>query len=231
MNQMRSHIYPAIVYTYLVLIGTSWGIDLSHGEIPFCQSSTMKITRVTDCDAAVRMIPSGIPEISFIRYENPATAINMELDHNGGRSLRLPAAFIAGSCVVTVEPVEKVPEINSQGYPWPQWQPTVQPPQKAATAMYFQVWPNVRAAAEAIIRKCIRPRTLNRHWKKAEGYLSTKSVLEGWEFQYEVTVKAALKEMPSSGRGPISWIAGYNIYESEEVPPAYRTAPFSTKVA
>ena len=162
-----------------------------------------------DCEAAIRMIPSG-----KLTLDIPATAAGdpqaaklpyVSMEQDGGRTLRLPAAFIAGGCVVLVE-------ATSPGNTPPERRPPPRPPQNAATHMYLRVWPKVKLAAKTVLRKCLRlPRGHD------AGDVTTSSDMGGWEFLYKVTVKDAISK---KGRGKALY-PGYHIYESEELPWTY----------
>jgi len=146
-----------------------------------------------DCSTAIKMIPSGKHTFNveslaqgWQEPADPEKPIGLTIDK---RKVLFPAAFVARSCVITVEarpprPYESRPSAGGV-------------PTKAATAMTFTVWPNVRKLAKIIIRTCVKHRKLN-------GHVYTHSLLGEWPFQYRVAVAPLA--------GPPGWLNKFHIY-------------------
>jgi hypothetical protein len=210
----HSILWLMITYTCLIttVIATSGNMfRLPNGDTINCWTHTRRsppnITNLVDCYNAINMIPSGIG-MSLTRYGHPTKPISMLLSHDGGRGLRLPAAFIAGSCAVTVRSMHR---------------DTPHPPEQAATAMLFQVWPRVRAAARNITRACMLPNTPGPLYKHdgrfVSGNMMTRSILDGWSFYYDVQVRGAPDTLPEPANiGDMERIEVHNKYFNSKIP-------------
>ncbi|MCJ1246164.1 hypothetical protein MMC30_003369 [Trapelia coarctata] len=158
-----------------------------------CYYNQPSIEFPADCTAALAMIPNGTeglavdPHIAgdgippkFIDLHFPPGVRN--------RNYFLPAAFRSGSCMILVRGVR---------LPWNQWLKDQvgppRPPVKAASAMHFIVWPQVRRLATEIVQTCTRKSKPGRGWG---GMAHTSSQLGEhtdpggrWKFRYTVTVR------------------------------------------
>ena len=150
------------------------------------------------------MIPSGKLnlDIEATATEDTRAAKKMcvSMEQDGGRRLRVPAAFIAGGCAVLVEAFPPPPGPQLQA------PPSLQCP---ATYMYLRIWPTVKRAAEAILQKCLRPPRSD-----YEGDIRLSSAFQGTTFRWMITVGSVI---PKKGRGK-SLYPGFHVYESEELP-------------
>lgn len=105
-----------------------------------------------DCRAAIALIPDGTiaPDGSI---PNPNEPLNFLLPPRARGKIPFPAAFRSASCEVIVG--RPFMEYASAADP-------LQPPQhtpaipKPATAMYFDIWPDVRRGAQSIVRECMQ---------------------------------------------------------------------------
>ena len=86
--------------------------------------------------------------------------------------------------------------------------------------MYFQVWPNVKAAAQTVVRTCFHQR------KERNDFLWTKTELEGpphirarpfakQQFNYVVNVRI----LEGTASFLMKWNRGAHFYISKEKPP------------
>jgi len=185
------------LYTCLIIIKVGWGEKrtLPNGDRLYCSGMEEPPLKLSDCEAAIRMIP-GPPQVHFSPSEDITKPINLELDQDGGRAFRLPAVFVADTCIVSVTSISPLP---------PQLVPP--PPQQAATFMSFVYWPKAKEAAGVILNLCLHEEN------KICGHLLTKSLWNGWEYHYSIWMEA---------RESAQWMdrkeAGYNIYHRKEVP-------------
>ena len=180
-----------IFYHYLILVigGTSKsdvdhirvnaGGSLRHGPIRFIDSPTLCTIEahpvdIADCLEAIDKIPPGKV------YFDPAHPGDRNRDKpidilftSPGRERRitLPAVFQSKSCVILVfshRGREKAPTSV-----------------KAATALYFSILPDAKAAAEKIVKKCLKGKN-----DRVGGTKLTSSRLGNALIQYWVTVGA-----------------------------------------
>jgi len=101
---------------------------------------------IADCIAAINMIPDGNVQYNG---DDPPT---FSLPHTARRPRReLPALFRARSCMIVVTnyrfPPRRVNSHHSQGPPGTR-------PGYPASAMFFRVWPAVKATATAVVEMC-----------------------------------------------------------------------------
>jgi hypothetical protein len=205
---MHSYALRLFFITCLIIIDTGWSMHLDNGDNLFCLWTEQRRAQISDCEAAIRMIPSGTPELAFTPSENKSKPVNLHLDHNGGRAFRLPAVFLAGSCAIKVRNIpvhstnrwERLLCIGGCSTP---------PPQQAATFMYFRYWPNVKEVAGEILRRCLTK-------GDTAGQIETRSEWEGWDYYYLVWMGPGPRDL--LGRNGTDLFGEYNIYESLEVP-------------
>ncbi|MCJ1249232.1 hypothetical protein MMC30_006455 [Trapelia coarctata] len=163
--------------------------DLHSWDRPLCTNSPEGtpciLKNKNDCLGALEMIPSGQlaldPAHPGDRYQ--PQPIDLAFHQGRQRKFFLPAAFRFGNCVISAEAVYSATQPR--------------PPTKAASAMYFTVWPNVRKSAAHIIEQCsLIP------FDRTAGWVTTKSRLGQWEFAYKVTVTGTPKNLrPADARG------------------------------
>ena len=190
----------------LVLISTHLAPTLALNEIVHCNQliSRAAVRSTSDCEAAIAIIPS--PAYYFdsaspgdAREANP---ISVYLDHSSrNRTFALPAVFRSGSCLVIVHPIGRplAPQL----------------PVRAASAMNFQFWPDVKRVATMITTEC-RETIKNRDVGSAEGNVH----LDGQPFCYDVEITGAPREMPRDGWKVRLGYMWYNVYEASEGVPA-----------
>lgn len=137
-----------------------------------------------DCSTAIKMIPNGKHTLDVESLAqgsrdpaDPQKPIDLTIDK---RKVLFSAAFVTRSCVIIVEARPRRADESRQS--------AEGVPIKAATAMTFTVWPNVRKLAKTIIKTCVKHRTLN-------GHMYTQSMLDG----VGVSVQ--------SRSGPVGWAA------------------------
>jgi hypothetical protein len=205
----RYNLWAIVLCTGLISIVTGCEI-LPNGDRLCCAWDEPFIANPSDCVAAINMIPAGIPEPIFVQYGIPKKPISLEMDHNGGRDLRLPAAFLAGSCAISVKA-----SLRPQSF-------EPRPPEQAATAMYYNIWPNVKTTAIRILKLCIEVHRFPDLPKSESGTMLTKSTLNDWVFNYEVQVRGAPEATPKPGNNESDWLSGYHIYRGKAVPLASR---------
>lgn len=120
-----------------------------------------------DCMKAIKMIPSGKYEFDVDHLAkstpDPAKPISLVLNN---RKYLLPAAFI---------------RVQLQQRPVDGPRPPPRLPVKAASAMTFIIWPNVRKLAEGVVNLCAR------NWRTS-CFVWTASMLGDWNFHYSVRV-------------------------------------------
>jgi hypothetical protein len=206
----ESIFWLTIIYLCLITTAIADFWHLPNGDTihcwPYARRLPPKITNIADCDAAISMIPSGLLAASDVRWGHPTKPISLLMSHNGGRGLRLPAAFIAGSCTITVQAltVEHAPP---------------RPPPKAATAMFFQIWPKAVAAARTITHICMPPDKMPAQIKYEYGAIVTRSILDGWQFMFSVRVRGSPVTLPEPSSIDVSdRVDHLNLYFSTRVP-------------
>lgn len=131
--------------------------------------STPPPLALNDCRAAAKLIPQGIhldpDHVTRTGYTRKGQMPTM-MDR---RKRVLPAEFRSGSCLIRVNTLNRDGE-GRDG------------PRRAATAMYFGVWPKARQAAEIIVEDCL-----------GEGGFSGQYVhvteLDGWSMTWRVELR------------------------------------------
>ncbi|MCJ1246734.1 hypothetical protein MMC30_003943 [Trapelia coarctata] len=149
-----------------------------------CFDDDVPAPLLTDCATAITLIPSGALTVDP-RYARAYHTVDLVLPDTR-RKFLLPAAFLAGTCLVTVD----------ASAPFSPTSPP--PPMKAASEMYFKVWPNARTQAQRIVEGC-----LGGAEQHPAGSVEARSVLEGgYVLEFFVTVIKAPRGFPGDG-----WIA------------------------
>lgn len=126
-----------------------------------------------DCHAALKLIPSLTADLhGQLSGGKPPLTFEPPIRHPSGHYL-IPAVFQSGHCAIGVLPLQKYNRYADTGTPFPP-----RPPHYAASALYYQVWPNVKIQAEKLLIAC----------PIGGGHIHTKSLLEGSWFPYKVSV-------------------------------------------
>jgi hypothetical protein len=180
------------LYTYLIVIDFGQSEILHNGDELLCIRTASRPVEISHCEAAIKMIP-GPPQVNFSPTSNITKPINLDLDKDGVLSFHLPAVFVAGTCIVSVN---SIPPLKPPLVP--------PPPQQAATFMAFVYWPKVKETASVVLERCVHG------GNKVFGRISTKSLWKGWEYHYAVWVEDSRYVHQKGGR--------WNVYQSKEVP-------------
>ena len=98
----------------------------------------------TDCEAAIDLIPPGL--VFDPSQPGSPEQLNLSIPATHLRSYKLPSFFIKGSCSI---------QVRFHDFP--------QHPGFPASELYFSFWPNVRALAKQIMRRCV-DQPPNRIW-------------------------------------------------------------------
>ncbi|MCJ1245523.1 hypothetical protein MMC30_002727 [Trapelia coarctata] len=171
---------------------------------PICTRSETSIPSPADCSAAIALIPSGT--ITFSGHIS--TPLSFHLPPNARAPYYLPAAFRHGSCVVLVA---------CWSSPRGDFGMPEQPPAKAASAMYFTVWPFVRELAGKIQKECLPVKAAS--WVNG-GFAVGASRLTGtFTLMCEVCVRGTPGDWPGVGGRIVMRPGGkvYNVYEIVKV--------------
>lgn len=170
---------------------------------PVCVPNQPPVKIVADCTAAINMIPNGT-----IKFDGKVgKPLNFLLPPTARLPYYLPAAFRSGSCVVLVSRL--ISPRKDLG--WPET-----PPEKAASAMYFTVWPFVREVARGIVTHCLP----GRYSKFGSGGFATGSskLTHTFFLTFEVSVRGTLPDWPGE-KGKITVKPSgkkYNVYEERK---------------
>jgi len=144
---------------------------------------------VAECLDAVSLIPDASPHLdpnnagtnTHINLVYPDTQRHSVLQH------RLDAIFVAGNCGIRI--IRR-----------PHQDPNTNGLQHAdATAMALVVYPHAREKALAVIQQCLSGEGRQRQYRF--GYVGTKSVLKGLDFEYVVAVTLSLGVMSLANPG------------------------------
>ena len=147
-----------------------------------CYPELYPVSQVSECNAAINLIPAGFSIDRSRIYSNDPRPVTLPLSPIDRRRIHLlPAIFISGSCIIVVESTTKRSDVR--------------PPEHPAAAMSLTLWPNVKRLAQMVVDKCCLIRS--RLPGQQGGELQGESMLEGWKFKYKVTVhgKPALMEV------------------------------------
>jgi hypothetical protein len=188
-------------------------LHLSHLNLPNDNGPALI---PADCARAIAMIPSGAFKVDT-RHTAPGRKLDLAFPP-GSRSRKffLPAAFRAGTCLVTVD-------ASSTAKAQKHTAGALKPPAsvKPAAEMYTTVWPNVKEQALAIVAECFE-----RGEQKNAGTVASESWLgpqHEFYFPYYVTVSPAPRGVPGDGETMrlmrqggtgYSWAVEYNVYEA-----------------
>lgn len=138
-----------------------------------CERVLPQNINLPDCHAALKLIPSLTADLhGQLSGGKPPLTFEPPIHTPSGPFL-IPAVFQSGDCAIGVLPLQKYNRYADTGTPFPP-----RPPHYAASALYYQVWPNVKVQTEKILIAC----------PIGGGHIYTKSVLEGSWFPYKVTV-------------------------------------------
>jgi hypothetical protein len=175
---------------------------------------------LADCRAAINMIPTGTASFDPAAVSpwdrGRSNPISVHLDRlDRKHPFLLPAAFRSRTCVVLVSAH------------------TSHPPAKGASAMYFTVWPEAKRAATRIIKECrvkkIRNIPLDPKTFKAGAFFG-RTILEGHDIYYGVSVMPAPQHMPGEGwKVHFDRDTFFNVYEDDGAP--YALPPGSARAS
>jgi len=157
------------------------------------------------------MIPSGALTVDT-RHAHHDQKLDLQFSPGSlARRYFMPAAFRAGTCLVTVDASGAGKAKSS----------SPKPPEsvKPAWEMYSNVWPNVAAQAQEIVTECLG----GARKEMNAGTVVTESWLETFYFPYYVTVCPTPHGLPGDGGkaslmrniGPgHNRVIRYNVYEA-----------------
>jgi len=184
-----------------------------HG---FYEVTNVTPPRLSDCHAAINMIPSGAYHLDGQHLSQPLHFYRPPQYRD--RTFLIPAIFRSGTCIVAVFAYPSIHELHTG---------RAHAPKKAATAMYNVIWPHVRSNATQITQRCLTPvpkagakggdQTVTHDLKG--GAMRTSISLGKASFPYAVDVRGLPKGMPGDGwkvqlhpeeRDAIS----FNVYEA-----------------
>lgn len=133
-------------------------------------------TSVADCKRAISIIPSG-----RIEFDGKAgLPLNFLLpDPARQPKIYFPAIFRAGTCSITASRPQKDTDERGNHFL------NAPMPRKAATAMYFHVWPGIREAAEKIVERCLPAEQTG--FNGGEAYVDIE--VEGMTRKYNVLIQ------------------------------------------
>ncbi|MCJ1472766.1 hypothetical protein MMC13_001415 [Lambiella insularis] len=158
-----------------------------------------------ECLDAVSLIPESVPRLNPDKPGDP-TRLNLEYTDAQRQSIlrhRLDTGFVAGNCLVQLL---RRPE-PSAGLNFAD-----------ASAMALSVFPNMRDKARAVIQQCLSSnegQPISRF-----GYIGTRSVLNGINFYYVVSVTVwSGEQWQPLAHGPPFGYSGEQFYNREgEIP-------------
>jgi len=119
-----------LLYTLLPIVSTTQPLNCGR---EFTASIPLDFN---DCRGAVNMIPSGGLEF---KGGGPR---DWEIEAKGHKYKSLPARFTYRTCSIDVDKAFRP-------------HPNPRPPNKLAQAIYHQVWPSVKAAAQRLLEQCV----------------------------------------------------------------------------
>jgi len=199
----RSFLLAILVHSYLNP-SIAWA-----SETVTCSRGLYPIGHIADCNAALNLIPAGYNIDRNRFHPNEPKPITLHLSaHDRQRKPLLPAAFNAGSCLITVESTTEPSDVRQ--------------PRDAAMAMSLTMWPNVKRLAQKIVSRCCQ--TVSGGACVEGGEVAGESILEGGRLTYKINVqgKPRFWEVTTrEGRGRMRvypWHAGdplYNLYETD----------------
>ncbi|MCJ1248695.1 hypothetical protein MMC30_005914 [Trapelia coarctata] len=140
-----------------------------------------------DCARAIAIIPSGAFTVDP-RHGDHDSKLDLQFPPGSRtRKFFMPAAFRAGTCLVTVDASAAGKEGSSSRKPPASIKP--------ASHMYSAVWPNVKVQARKIVAKCLGG---SREQTNA-GTVATESWLGDFYFPYYITVCPTLHGLAGDG--------------------------------
>jgi hypothetical protein len=195
-------LFAALLLSYLTCAIAFWE------EIRCTKSSNPGRTK--DCEGALDLVPYG-PYFDPSKpgdIERPDKPFDLHLGYpwRSRTKISLPAVFLSGSCLILIQ---RVPSSISVG-------PLT--PKRAASAMYFYVWPKIRELVPKIVKECPLEGGDNMGLTIARIKLETEGKFKDLYAGYLVSVRAAPKaivRLGSKAKIGSSRIL-YNVYESSE---------------